>query len=96
MLLCSCNKPVPSVEAAPSPAPLPTLDRFIPAKGAKGGGKGRNSCRRQAGGGGDGCSEMKASTADVRGVAVGGRFSLLVCARFASLPTTFHARPGCG
>lgn len=31
-----CNKPVPSVAAAPSPAPLPAFDRFIPAKGAKG------------------------------------------------------------
>lgn len=31
-----CNKLVPSVAAAPSPAPLPAFDRFIPAKGAKG------------------------------------------------------------
>lgn len=44
---------------------------------------------------------MKASTADVRGVAVGvvlvvGAPFWCVRARVASSPTTFHARPGCG
>lgn len=80
-----CNKPVPSVAAAPSPAPLPAFDRFIPAKGAKGrGGRagilagGRR--RRKGGGGGGGCSEMKASTVDVRGLGWGAAFPLLVCA----------------
>lgn len=50
--MLSCNEPVPSVAAAPSPAPLPAFDRFIPAKGAKGRGEGQEFLQEADGQGG--------------------------------------------
>lgn len=95
MSLGSCKKPVPSVAAAPSPAPLPALDRFIPAKGADAGGEGQEFLQEAGGaeggvGGGAGCSKMKASTADVN---CGWGCSTFWCT-LPLLPTVFFLKRG--